>query len=349
MLHRSTALTVIALLAGGLLTSAPAAATDENCWGRPATQVGTGPDVHGTPGDDVIVTGPSALVDSGAGDDVVCVTPNDAFVVHIFAGAGDDVIDVSASTNVTTRTALGSGVDRFIGGPGYDQVDAAGADDDVSGGAGNDWMMLDVRSVSTPGRYDGGPGNDVISVWSATLGLEVDLDDQVLVDGVPAASVTRFRRASVVAPRVVLRGNGAGNGLTASGCDVRMYGEGGNDFMSASDADLDAPQFDCRRTAWLSGGRGADAVRGSAGKDVVMGNAGDDGLWGRESADLLLGNRGDDRLVGDEGPDVLRGNAGNDLVHGSPGNDDLFGNRGWDSASGGPGRDRCVTELARRC
>ena len=135
MLHRSIAFTVTALVAGALLVPPPASATaaGETCQGRPATIVGTGPDVVGTPGDDVIVSGTSMFVDAGAGNDLICLTgPN---YVHTDAGPGDDVVDASVTTAVnpetSTSTDLGTGRDRFLGSPINDGVFSDGVDDEV--------------------------------------------------------------------------------------------------------------------------------------------------------------------------------------------------------------------------
>ena len=137
MLHRSSVLTVATLLGGALLVSVPATAAGETCQGRPATIVGTGPDIQGTPGDDVIVTGASSRTDAGAGDDLVCVSSSDHGSVFVFAGDGDDVVDASASnpTWVLRTVYLGTGLDHYVGnvgGPTQGDVHANGADDNVA-------------------------------------------------------------------------------------------------------------------------------------------------------------------------------------------------------------------------
>ena len=93
MLRRSTALVVTALVTGALSApSSAASATAQTCQGRPATIVGTGPAIQGTPGDDVIVTGTSQVTYALAGNDLVCVSPT---ALRVYAGDGDDVVDAS--------------------------------------------------------------------------------------------------------------------------------------------------------------------------------------------------------------------------------------------------------------
>lgn len=99
MLQRSTTLVVSALVAGALLSapSAAASGTAQTCQGKPATIVGTGPDIQGTTGNDVIVTGGSSVTLADAGDDLICVTPYPHEDLFVDAGPGDDVVDASVA------------------------------------------------------------------------------------------------------------------------------------------------------------------------------------------------------------------------------------------------------------
>ena len=102
----------------------------------------------------------------------MCVTgdTDDDQVVDVDAGTGDDTVDTTG-TEESVDTALGTGVDTFVGGPGSD---------DVNAGAGED----DAETISTGGGYDtvvsgrqGHPMNDVID-----LGDDVDY---ALLRGLP--------------------------------------------------------------------------------------------------------------------------------------------------------------------
>jgi len=151
VLHRSFAFTVIALVTGALLVPPPAsaAAAGETCQGQPATIVGTGPDVSGTPGDDVIVSGTSIVVNAGAGNDLVCISG--PTFVRTDAGPGDDVVDASVTTAVhpqtETLTDLGTGHDRFLGSPFLDTVWSNGVDDEVSTGLGRDRLWITITGL----------------------------------------------------------------------------------------------------------------------------------------------------------------------------------------------------------
>lgn len=348
-MRRTSPLTALLLGAALLAPTGAATAVGKTCRGEAATIVGTGPDIQGTVGRDVIVTGASVHVFAGAGNDLVCVTSMPS-LVYIDTGDGDDVLDASA-TDFGTMSSLQSGLDQYVGGPGVDYVTVEDADDLVLGGAGSDnvTLMTAEPGAGIAGSYDGGPDNDTISVFNEVVDLDVELDGQVVVDGLPVASITGFNAAAATAPRVVLRGSADANSLYVSGCHVRAYGGDGDDRIWLFNEKTGAFPQPCDQEAWLSGGSGNDIVYGWTVADKLVGNAGDDKLHGRGGADLLLGGSGDDKLFGDGGGDTLRGQGGHDLMIGDPGGDTLIGDAGRDTAGGGAGRDRCRAEVERRC
>lgn len=349
--RRLTALAATAALAGAVLIPPASIATAavETCQGRPATIVGTGPAIVGTPGDDVIVSGASRDISADAGHDLICLTPiaTGGLGTEVDAGAGDDVVDTTAFGDVA-RTSLGTGRDRYVGGSGVDSVRADGVNDDVSTGLGSDFVDVTVTSAApgVRGRYDGGPGpeHEPFTVRGGTLDIELELDGVIAVNGVTLADVSGFHNATVYARSAVLHGNADDNRLYASGCSLRIHGEVGDDNLRIgmpSGREVLAPA--CESTELetvLSGGRGNDAIDGWSGNDRLFGNAGNDRIRGRRGADVLLGGAGRDHLHGGGGRDVLRGNGANDT---------LLGSLGRDTADGSVGRDRCVAEFERHC
>jgi uncharacterized repeat protein (TIGR01451 family) len=103
--------------------------------------------------------------------------------------------------------------------------------------------------------------------------------------------------------------------------------------------------------------RGASALVGTSGRDVIVALGGNDEVFSGGGADIVCsgpgldlvrsGPRGDtvvgggagDRLIGGGGADELRGNAGRDRLRGGVGPDLLVGGIGLDRCAGGPGRD----------
>ncbi|WP_353866690.1 hypothetical protein [Svornostia abyssi] len=80
----------------------------------------------------------------------------------------------------------------------------------------------------------------------------------------------------------------------------------------------------------LTGGRGADVLRGMGGDDRLAGGAGDDRLHGGAGRDRLTGGPGRDALDGGPGDDVLdaRDAAGGDRLTCGAGRDRAFADRG---------------------
>ena len=347
---RTTVLTAALLLIGAVLSSARATAVSETCQGHPATIVGAGGVVVGTPGDDVIVSGASRFVIADAGNDIICLTPTtNSSSVHIEAGEGDDAVNASPSNARAISAELGSGRDRYIGGRGVDVVYSDGLDDWVSNGLGADSLNITVTNAEMDirGRYDGGPGpaKDIFGVTSGIFDLEVELVGKVAIDGATAAETIGFEDAVVISHQAVLRGSEGDNHLAAAGCNLRIIGGAGNDDISVSYRETKNPdgQFKCDqryRKSVAAGGSGHDRITGYNGHDRLVGNAGNDTIHGRHSPDLLLGGPGRDLLHGDAGNDVLRGHSGDDT---------LVGGTDRDYSDGNAGRDRCIAERERLC
>lgn len=334
----------------------PAMAVDETCQGRPATIVGTGPEVVGTAGDDVIVSGASAVIDAGAGNDLVCLSLPSVYSgptgLKVDAGPGDDLVDASLLGKEIVRAYLDTGRDRYLGGPAVDIVDADGVNDEVSTGLGVDWVNLTVSDVATgvPGRYDAGPdeatrSRDKLTVHGAPFAIEVTLDSHLIVEDLGRADVTGFGSLDLQAHRAVVRGNANANNVDVAGCQIRVVGRGGNDYIDISyfrGADALQPRCepDEQKTAAVSGGRGRDYISGSTGPDRLSGDVGNDRIQSRDGRDVVSGGAGRDELFGGGDRDVVRGNAGNDELHGGSGRD---------AADGGAGQDSCGAENERRC
>lgn len=116
------------IVAAVLVPSARATSAELLCNGEAATAVGSlNSTIEGSAGRDVVVTNGAALVTTGLGDDLVCVTPGPGgqatsgapttpLSVSVSTGPGDDVV-VSAGTPVpgSVTVTLGSGSDTFSG------------------------------------------------------------------------------------------------------------------------------------------------------------------------------------------------------------------------------------------
>ena len=153
------------------------------CFGQLPTIVGgPGDRVQGTDGPDVVLSTGADEIDTGAGDDLVCVVgfPSDpGYARYINTGPGHDRVDTS-QTGFNLSTTLGAGADEYIGGPAVAETVFAGGDrladtedDLISTGGGDDTI------------YSGG-GSDVVKLGRgadhlALLGAPTD--DAVLMGG----------------------------------------------------------------------------------------------------------------------------------------------------------------------
>jgi len=298
------------------------------CHGVPATIEASTGTVTGTAGADVIVaTGTVRRVDAGDGDDLVCLVSTSKRVM-LGDGAGNDVLDASAA-GASTQTSLGVGADSFIGSDHDDYVGSGtlapmGAlgdpgPDQVSTGSGPDTLVVRKGAVVDA---DLGKGSDGLFFETA--------------EGVPAS---RFD---------------LGAGRDAAHFEDWWEDPGSGD--SPIHVDLARDVVDWHGTSFPL--RGAEDVRASAQRVVVLGSPGRNRFWTYGCDVLMKGGDGNDALfIGNGSPETppstcppgrrLRafGNAGNDQLEGSRRHDVLVGGPGRDSAYGGPsGNDRCDAE-----
>ena len=284
------------------------------CNGLEATATGEpGQSLLGTAGDDVVITGGATRVDTGAGDDSICVTATGTVVVN--AGPGNDFVGARAHQG-RSIVSLGFGDDRFFGGDGPDRVWSQestnqtsssdqdliltyGGDDDVISGSstalnsdtvllgtGND--VLVTYGFSASATLAGGPGTntlqplpgpDVRGDWNFdNVAGEARMDD---ISRLTWSAFQRFTLTGLQGDRLRFRGSSASELVRTGGtCQVVLRGRAGNDRLTV----------------------------------------GDEGCNGLRAGDaLLVGGSGNDRLTGSDGDDVLRGGGGRDRGEGGAG------------------------------
>ena len=87
------------------------------------TILGTGADIEGTEGPDVVITNGAQEVTTLGGDDLVCITGSLTSYGLFDTGAGDDRVDSSAASNdQNLYIHLGPGADQFSGGSANEEV-----------------------------------------------------------------------------------------------------------------------------------------------------------------------------------------------------------------------------------
>jgi hypothetical protein len=162
-----------------LPTTAMGGSAAELCFGLTPTLVGSPGQWHlvGTEGPDVVVTNGSGDVETGGGDDLVCITGAAVRAngkkadPRLSTGPGRDRVD-AALTKTPFSTSLGAGPDEYDGGPGPDVV--------VAGDQGG--QALDP--IWTAG------GRDVVYVSGGADVVDLGRnDDQLYVGGQAAGAV----------------------------------------------------------------------------------------------------------------------------------------------------------------
>lgn len=265
--------------------------------------------LSGGAGDDVLLGDGVVSMDGGSGPIGLSgpiVTLDDAAVAWSET-AGADVIDTGTGNDTVSG---GGGDDRVI--LGQDVGDAAL----VTLGAGVDTVELtaDFAGTATLTDFQTGAGGDQLDLAafaSAKLSGWNGFDDPFL---------TGYLRLVQDAADTVLEIDAGGGGGSYVAL-IRFE----NTTATAFTAD-NLPEL-----AGASGTNGDDSYLGGSDADTYRGLAGVDQMGGLE---------GDDRLLGDDGDDFIRGQGGADTLEGGGDNDYLVGGDGDDRLDGGAGLDR---------
>jgi Ca2+-binding RTX toxin-like protein len=270
-------------------------------------------------------TGGSVSIDLGAGTVSGAESEHLEGIEDAIGGSGDDALLGSADTP-----------NRLDGGPGNDNLDAAGPGDEAFGGPGSD-SCSGFSAETSCGPAVGGSGTAV------ELYRSIDETTDLVITGTggPDDATVSFNGSTYTvtgapgAGPILLGDPSAGNCIQDATADtVSCPGPiatvqaslGGGDDSLRIDASVPADV-----SAIIDGGGGSDDLVGGEGDDILY--AGDD-----HAPDTLEGGGGDDVLYGvnifhprkDSGAAVMSGGSGDDLlVGGQPCDGDLF--------DGGPG------------
>jgi Ca2+-binding RTX toxin-like protein len=296
------------------------------CNGRQATEVGRdGATMVGTSGNDVFVTRGAARVDTGAGNDSICITGRGAVLVN--AGPGNDFVGARQHLG-KSFVSLGFGDDLFLGGTGNDRVwsqessnQTSSSDRDrIFAGAGNDYVISGSSTAPNADRVNLGPGHDVL----VTYGLA------------GSASLNGGVGTNTYQP---LPGGGVSGEWTFDNTTGRANLDGATRLTWISFQRFDLRALNGPKVRFL-GSRGSERVTASGTCRVVLkGRAGHDRL--------TVGSNGCNNLPA--GDAVLIGGPGDDRLNGADGDDVLRGGRGRDRANGALGVDRCFAEVRISC
>ncbi|MEY8144525.1 calcium-binding protein, partial [Falsihalocynthiibacter sp. CO-5D18] len=239
--------------------------------------------------------------------------------------AGMTVFDANDAYTHTFLISGDSSDETIIGSQGGDFIHGGEGDDVLEGGAGADTL-------------DGGGGQDVLSYFTSSTSVNINLetgvasggdaDGDVIIGGTFAGLIGSLHAD-------ILTGDAQNNFMFSSGGGDAMDGGAGSDWVLYLRAtmgvtvELDDPSEN-------TGAANGDTYTSI---ENVQGTAFDDYLGGDEAANQLKGDAGHDSLYGHGGNDILLGGIGNDILFGGQGEDSLLGDHGDDTLSGGSGGD----------
>jgi Ca2+-binding RTX toxin-like protein len=281
----------------------------------------------------------------------------------------DDTIFGDAGTNILR----GFAGNDFI----YGFGSAAGENDVLAGGDGNDYLLAYrgtaimyggsgddfMRGDSGVDTYFGGAGFDRVSFFfrNATQGVIADLRTGTIsndgfgnvetMEGVEAlGGVTQFADE--------LYGDDNDNSLFGGYGGDLLYGFGGDDFFGLYGAakvvdggsGIDTVGFsDYTFGADLNGDGIADDIYAYEGVvvDLSAGQIIADGMGGAGSianVENVIGTYFPDVIVGDDAENLIYGEGGSDVMSGGLGDDTIYGGIGWDTLRGGGSSDKLYGE-----
>jgi Ca2+-binding RTX toxin-like protein len=287
----------------------------------------------GTPDDDTVTGNAGAnMLDGGLGADVMTGrTGDDTYLVDDpqdkvveFPGDYDTILSNVSYTlpeNVEVLTLTGTDNifatgnaerNRLRGNEGNNSLDGKTEADDMAGGKGDDFYIVDDQLDTVTEHADEGDDDTVQSSVSWTLGQNVE--NLILMGG-------NHINGTGNADANVLTGNPGDNVLDGGlGADF-MVGGGGNDtyyvdhaddaIMEPADSGIDMVYTGINLTLGENVENGI--LIGKA--TTLIGNALDNKLVGNALANTLDGGAGNDILNGGAGANLMNGGPGDDIYH----------------------------------
>ncbi|MFK7815402.1 MAG: calcium-binding protein, partial [Gammaproteobacteria bacterium] len=207
-------------------------------------------------------------------------------------GGDDNVVGSDQNDSISG----GEGENKLDGGDGDDRIYShKGGTDDISGGAGNDYIYTDGQD-----KIDGGEGSDRVYTYGEE---DISLNmGEANVESVYAQTDADHKiDASTSDEQVVVRTKGGDDEIIGSDHNDNLGGGAGNDV--------------------IEGGDGNDHLYGQDGDDKLIGGDGDDRLYGESGDDIIVIGEGNDNAYGGDGSDLflLDSLDGNDVIHGGTG------------------------------
>jgi hypothetical protein len=254
-------------------------------------------------------------VDASAMTGFVNATFNNAMATAT-GGGGADTFDFTSGTTTTVAATGNGGNDTitFLAG--------AATSVNVNGGQGNDNLSVDTTQATI--IYDGGAGNDTLTMANGDYSAAALTLTSVEILGVTTGGATILDSSVVTGQTLVLSGN-------AAAADVTIAMDG---------ATLDASNLVSDSTIGIT-----NTVAAIAGTSLtITGTDFNDVIAGDNVADAIVGGAGDDAITAGAGADEINAGAGADTVDGEAGADDITAGEGADGVIAEGGDTIILTE-----
>ncbi len=271
-------------------------------------------------------------LDGGGGWDMLRYDRSDVSGVTVNFGTGvatgmwDGESFTHSFSNIEAVRGSRLGNDTFIGSDADEYFDAREGDDTINAGGGDDEIVYGPGSDT----IDGGSGSDFLSLWRATEGVQVHLENGWIRSAGEEDSIASIEGISGSDFADVFVGSAADEWFRGQNGDDRILGAGGDD--------------------WINGGAGADYMNGGPGSDrFFVDNVGDQVVesnrWAghdtvESSVDFRMGRKHIEDLeltgeailgAGNGLMNTITGNDQNNILDGGKNNDTLIGGLGNDT------------------
>jgi len=233
-------------------------------------------------------------------------------IENLTGSAFNDILIGDGMANVL-RGGLGS--DTLLGLGGNDVLwGGAGATNQLQGGAGDDWYVIEANDTVVEFS---GEGTDTVEARIAAYTLSSHIENLIFTG----------------TGHFVGTGNSSNNVITGGSGDDVLRGRGGADVLIGG-AGVDTADYSLA----------ASGMRAQLNTNAST-NDGDGGTDTFSGIENVTGSAFNDVLIGDGGANVLRGGLGSDTLIGLAGNDVLWGGAGAvNTLQGGIGNDLYVLE-----
>lgn len=283
---------------------------------------------------------------------------DDTNTEFLYGGNGDDLIygadgvdTIHGDADNDTIYGYG-GNDLLYGGTGNDTIYSGNGFDQLFGGDGNDTLIGNAVSYvgGTTNIYDGGLGDDVITIENSSVGSTHSLaavvkdsggDDTLTIDIPTASGLTLGIEQSgddmlIFADRhlITIEDQFATQGVYAMD-EINLKNNVGGGYTTidmTTWTSVSGMTFNGTSSGEFQNGTGySDTLNGYGGNDTLSGWNGNDTIYGGDGNDTLRGGNQNDMLYGEAGSDTLEGGYGDDILDGGTGSDDFFTGYGQDT------------------